>query len=116
MTDNIYTQQQRRSEYELADLLEDETLRMLDDMYHDTQDMDEYFLIQAKAIYTLILRSITAFDALILAQRNEDGDFIGEIAREWLFDYAQGSRNYGDFFCERVIDRINRSDYQIKED
>lgn len=116
MTDDIYTQQQRRSEYELADLLEDETLRMLDDMYHDTQDMDEYFLIQAKAIYTLILRSITAFDALILKERNEDGDDIGEIAREWLLDFAHGSRNYGDFFCEMVIDRIQNNDYQIKED
>ena len=116
MNDDIHTQQQRRSEYELADLLEDETLRMLDDMYHDSLGMDGYFRIQAQAIYTLILKSLTAFDALILVQYSEDNDPIGEVAREWLLDFAQGSRTYGDFFCERIIDRIDRSDYQIKED
>ena len=115
MTDNIYTQQQRRSEYELADLLEDETLRMLDDMYHDSLGVEEYFHIQAQAVYTLILRSITAFDALILVQHDDNDDTIGEVARDWLLDYAQGSPTYGDYFTERVISRIDRDDYQIKE-
>lgn len=114
MATNTHTMQLQRSEYELADLLEDETLRMLDDMYHDSLGMDDYFRIQAQAIYTLILKSITAFDALILGERNDDGD-IGEVARDWLLDFAQGDPCYGDYFVERVISRIDRGDYQLSE-
>ena len=116
MPTEAFTQQHRRSEQELADLLEDETLRMLDNMYHDSQDMDEHFRIQAKAIYTLILKSVTAFNALILVSRNQYGDIIGEEARDWLLDFALGNPDYGDYFIERVISRIQLQDYQLKED
>ncbi len=113
MNDDIHTQQQRRSEYELADLLEDETLRVYEGFYLNNEGE---FITQTYTLYQLILHSITAFDALILVQYSEDNDPIGEVAREWLLDFAQGSRTYGDYFCERIIDRIDRSDYQIKED
>ena len=114
MTDNSHTQQQRRSEYELADLLEDETLRFLDDLYHDSLSMPELYSIQVKTIYSLILNSSTAFDALVLVQHN-DGDIIGEVARDWLLDYGMGS-GFGDYFCERIFSRIQDSDYTLKED
>ena len=116
MPTEAFTQQHRRSEQELADLLEDETLRMLDEMYHDSQDMEEYFRIQVQAIYTLILKSVTAFDALILVSRNQYGDIIGEEARDWLLDFAQGNPGYGDYFTEWIISRIRVQDYQLKED
>ncbi|TXI10715.1 MAG: hypothetical protein E6Q68_07605 [Polynucleobacter sp.] len=115
MPTEAFTQQHRRSEQELADLLEDETLRMLDNMYHDSLDMDDYFRIQAQAIYTLILKSVTAFDAMILLSRDDDGDIIGEEARDWLLDFALGNPDYGDYFIERVISRIQLQDYQLKE-
>lgn len=119
MTMTIHTMQQRRSEYELADLLEDETLRMLDEVYTDSLGMPSrvtFFEETAKTVLKLILKSYSAFDALILVQKNDDEDIIGEVAREWLLDFGQGNLDSGAYFAERIIHRIDTADYQIKED
>ena len=116
MTSAMHDNLQDNYEADLARALEDETLRLFDDLYHDNLDSPGAFELHVRTLYLMLLRSTTAFDALLLDTWSDDAQgYICEIARDWLLDFGAGDHS-GAIFEAELISRIDRSDYQIKED
>lgn len=113
---DIHTMNQRNSEYEIADMLEDDTLRLLDDLYHDNYvENPSIFAIQAETILKLVLRSTTAADHLLMPITTLDGDIISELAIDWLQQFGAGDDS-GAYFTERIIQRITNNEYTLSEE
>lgn len=110
--DTRHEMNQRNSEYELADMLEDDTLRVLDDL---SLNDDGTFPTHVRTIYLLLLGSTTAADHLLMGITTLDGDPIAEIAIDWLKEYGASDES-GEYFYNRIVERIANNDYMLKED